>query len=90
MWKRTPPLPYTEYTAKCCDLLESAGYAEADQVLVWLVRIQRLAEEISDFQKKDPNAQNKYQVSLMLKGMEAQLDEWEARMSPYLPSNRKF
>ena len=89
-WNRTPALLYTNYTAKCCDLLKRDGAVRGDRVLAWLVRIQHILEEVSGLRKANGKAsgQNEYQVSLMLKGMESQLAEWEGSMSPEVSSIR--
>ncbi|KAK3693642.1 hypothetical protein B0T22DRAFT_436807 [Podospora appendiculata] len=92
-----PPLPYTEYTSKCCDVLEQHSPLEGDGVLVTFslfaclltlatpsthVRLQRIAEEANAMRKTHKgHLQSKYQISLMLRGLEMQLHDCEARMS---------
>ncbi|KAK1763596.1 hypothetical protein QBC33DRAFT_242303 [Phialemonium atrogriseum] len=85
-WSRTSSLPHTGYTTRCCDLLERSTN-KGDRVLAWLVRLQHVAEEIGDLRKNRDNAQSEYQLDLMLRGMDAQLTEWEGRMAPDISSN---
>ena len=88
-WNRAPALYYTRYTAKCCDILERDSALRGDRVLAWLARIQRILEEVNELRKTHHRAaggQNEYQISLMLKGMESQLAEWEGRMAPEISS----
>lgn len=90
-WNRTSALLYTKYTAKCCDILERDSNVKGDHILAWLVRIQHILEEVNDLRKTHRSAsQNEYQISLMLKGMESQLSEWESHMSPELSSAGLF
>ena len=85
-WSRTSSLPHTGYTTRCCDLLERSTN-KGDRVLAWLVRLQHVVEEIGDLRKNRDNAQSEYQLDLMLRGMDAQLTEWEGRMAPDISSN---
>ncbi|OIW31326.1 hypothetical protein CONLIGDRAFT_573489 [Coniochaeta ligniaria NRRL 30616] len=86
-WNRTPALSYTKYTAKCCAILERDSTIKGDHILAWLVRIQHILEEVNDLRKtRRSGGLDEYQISLMLKGMESQLTEWETRMSPELSS----
>lgn len=88
-WNRTPALHYTNYTAKCCALLERNSDVEGDQVLAWLVRIYHVLEEASALRKtRKAGDQSEYQMSLMLRGLESQLAEWEGKMPPELLSTR--
>jgi hypothetical protein len=89
-FNKVPALSYTNYTAKCCALLERDSAVKGDQVLVWLVRIQRILEEVSQLRRTNKvSGQNEYQIALMLKGMESQVAEWASGMSPELLSIRK-
>ncbi|KAK4232379.1 hypothetical protein QBC38DRAFT_95131 [Podospora fimiseda] len=82
-WGRTPPLLYTSFTAKCCDMLERHSAIKGDQILVWKVRLQRLIEETNDLRRTNRgHSQSEYQIGLMIRGMETQLSEWEERMTP--------
>ncbi|KAB5528909.1 hypothetical protein GE09DRAFT_941766, partial [Coniochaeta sp. 2T2.1] len=81
-WNRVPALFYTKYTAKCCDLLERDSAVKGDHILAWHIRIQHILEQVSQLRKTKISGQNEYQISLMLKGMESQLGEWEGRMPP--------
>jgi hypothetical protein len=50
-------------------------------VLAWQVRIERLNEEANDLRRTQRgHSQSEYQIGLMIRGMETQLAEWEARM----------
>ncbi|KAK0628183.1 hypothetical protein B0T17DRAFT_614137 [Bombardia bombarda] len=81
-WNRTPQLQYTEYTAKCCDILERYSQTKGDVILAWQARLQRIVEEASDMRRNQRgHSQSEYQIGLMLKGMEAQLVEWEGRLA---------
>ncbi len=82
-------MTYNDYTAKCCDLLQAHAEGDGDHVLSWKVRLQRLAEETHELRKiKKGHNQNEYQIGLILKGVESQLSEWEAKMSPEVAANR--
>jgi hypothetical protein len=60
-----------------------------DSILAWLVRLQRIVEEVSDMRRvQRGQVQSEYQIGLMLKGMESQLSEWERRMAPIMVSTR--
>lgn len=85
-WHRTSAMHYTDYTTKCCALLERDSSVKGDRVLAWLVRIYHLLQEAIALRKT--RGQNEYQTSPMLRGLEAQLAEWEGRMSPELSSTR--
>ncbi|KAH6630480.1 hypothetical protein B0J18DRAFT_102601 [Chaetomium sp. MPI-SDFR-AT-0129] len=80
-WNRTPALTYNEYTARCSDLLLHHSPLAGDHILAWQVRLERIVEETSDLRRTQRgHSQSEYQISLMLRGMETQLSEWEARM----------
>ncbi|KAJ4381986.1 hypothetical protein N0V85_008593 [Neurospora sp. IMI 360204] len=88
-WNRTPSMSFTSYTAKCCDILEKYSITKGDRILPWLVRLQRLCEETSDLRKSQRGGlpqQTESQIEMIIKGMEAQLNEWEAKMPPDLQS----
>lgn len=88
-WARTPPLSYTPYTAKCCDVLEQHAKTQGDKILVWQVRLQRIVEETNDMRRNQRgHSQSESQIDLMLKGMEAQLSEWETNLDPELSEIR--
>lgn len=47
-WRMSYTLPYSQWTASCCDLLEHNSYGLAsilDQTLSWLVRLGHLVDE---------------------------------------------
>ncbi len=82
---------YTPYINKCCDMLEKQGSGKGDVVLSWQVRVQRIVEENSAMRRKldaSDTAQT-YQHVLMIKGMEAELSQWEKIMPPDIASARK-
>ncbi|KAG7291863.1 hypothetical protein NEMBOFW57_001885 [Staphylotrichum longicolle] len=83
-WGRSPSLTYTDYTARCCDLLQAHSPLHGDHVLAWQVRLQRLIEETNDLRRtqRGQTSQSEYQINLMIRGMETQLTEWETRMAP--------
>lgn len=94
VWTKNYLLPYKQWTATCCDILESNvdGEAEmADQVLVWLVRLGHIAEQASYIIKGQGSIQHEdHHTLLVVKGMEAQLREWRARMSLDVSTKRKY
>ena len=89
-WNRAPALFFTKYAAKCCDILERDSVVRGDHILAWHVRIQHILEQVSQLRKTKITGQNEYQISLMLKGMESQLAEWEGRMPPEVSGTRVF
>lgn len=92
-WNRTPSMSFTNYTAKCCDILEKYGINKGDRILSWLVRLQRLVEETNDLRKPERGGlpqRTENQIEMIVKGMEAQLNEWEAKMPSDLKSIRTF
>ena len=51
-------------------------------MLAWQARLQRLVEETNDLRRRQRGrSQSEYQIGLMIRGMETQLAEWEARMA---------
>lgn len=89
-WARTAALTYTPFTSKCCDLLEQHAKSQGDKILVWQVRLQRIVEETNDMRRSQRGrSQNESQIELMLKGMEAQLNEWERSLDKELVNIRK-
>lgn len=84
-------MPYTEYTSQCCDIIEKYAQTEGDKILAWLVRLQRLNEETSELRRaRRGHSQSEYQIGMMLRGMETQLDDWERRMDPKVAAKRTF
>ncbi|KAH6854889.1 hypothetical protein B0I37DRAFT_42122 [Chaetomium sp. MPI-CAGE-AT-0009] len=87
-WGRSSSLSYTEYTARCSDLLEQHSPLQGDHILAWQARLERLVEETNELRRTQRGrSQSEYQIGLMLRGMETQLAEWEARMTPAVASN---
>ena len=81
-WARTPALTYTEHTARCSDFLQHHSPHHGDHVLAWQARLERLVEETNDLRRTQRGrSQSEYQVGLMIRGMETQLAEWEARIA---------
>jgi hypothetical protein len=86
-WGRSPSLTYTDYTARCCDLLQHQSPLKGDHILAWQARLERLIEETNDLRRTQRgHSQSEYQIGLMIRGMETQLAEWEARMDPHIAS----
>ncbi|KAK1837129.1 hypothetical protein QBC39DRAFT_295021 [Podospora conica] len=80
-WNRSPSMQYTEWTARCTDLLLAHSPETGDAMLAWKVRLQRLSEETHELRKlRNSTAQSSYQTELILKGIESQLHEWETKM----------
>jgi hypothetical protein len=81
-WGRSCALTYTDYTARCSDLLQHHSPLQGDHILAWQVRLERLVEETNDLRRTQRGrSQSEYQISLMIRGMETQLAEWQARMA---------
>ena len=93
IWAKKTLLPFEQWTATCCDILErsrASQDARADQSLAWLARLGNIIEETSTLTKRKGQVQHEAQhVSLMVKGMEAQLQEWKGRMPSDVSSRRK-
>ncbi|KAK3497660.1 uncharacterized protein B0T23DRAFT_89760 [Neurospora hispaniola] len=90
-WNRTPSMSFTSYTSKCCDILEKYSITKGDRILPWLVRLQQLCEETNDLRKPQRGAgglpqATESQIEMIIKGMEAQLNEWEVKMPSDLQS----
>lgn len=82
VWNRPPALTYTEHTARCCDILQRYSSLRGDHILAWQVRLQRLVEETDELRRTQRGrSPSEYQVELMIRGIEAQLDEWEAEIA---------
>lgn len=93
IWSRKNSLPFEQWTATCCDILErprDGQTATADQSLAWLARLGNISEETSSLTKRKGQLQHEAQhVLLMVKGMEAQLQEWQGRIPADISSKRK-
>ncbi|KAI3399551.1 hypothetical protein diail_6573 [Diaporthe ilicicola] len=72
------------WTATCCGILERVGNGQAatsDQSLAWLTRLANIFAETSSLNKRRGEVKLEAQhVLLMVKGLEAQLQEWQGRM----------
>lgn len=92
-WSKKSSLHFEQWTATCCDILERSTAdqaARADQSLAWLARLGNVFEETSSLTKRRGQLQHEAQhVLLMVKGMEAQLQEWQDRISADLASKRE-
>ncbi|KAL2183107.1 hypothetical protein L209DRAFT_649591, partial [Thermothelomyces heterothallicus CBS 203.75] len=87
-WGNASSLTYTDYTGLCCDLLHRHSPHQGDRVLAWQVRLQRLVEDTNDLRRTHRGrSQSEYQIGLMIRGMETQLAEWEARIEPAVAAN---
>lgn len=87
-------VPYQQWTMTCCSVLDRESddrEAEADRTLVWLVRLGNIVEETMaiDFRQKDTQKGPQY-LQLMLKGLEAQLREWQGRMPAGAATKREL
>ncbi|KAK2000439.1 hypothetical protein LX36DRAFT_429756 [Colletotrichum falcatum] len=79
-WARTAlaQLPYTSWTATCCDLLEHSSALKGDHTLAWLARLLHITEEASEMTKNAPvTEQSKQQAHFMFLGLESQLRDWQ-------------
>lgn len=89
IWTKKNSLPFEKWTSTCCDILDRSG-SGADQCLAWLARLGNIIEQTASFTRQNGKVQHEPQhVLLMVKGMEAQLQEWQGRMSPGVSSKRK-
>lgn len=91
-WQRSNALPYQQWTATCCDILMGSQDAQPEkgpvQTLVWLVRLGHIVEETLSLTKRQRHEEQ--QVFLMVKGLEAQLREWQAQMPVELLSQSEY
>lgn len=67
---------------RCCNLLEQHSPLDQDHTLVWLARLGHAGQEIAALHKRaqKPAAQDENQLRLLHLGLEAQLQEWQARI----------
>lgn len=95
-WHKTHHLPFQSWTATCCDILagnvdDDAQAAKTDQTLAWLIRLQHFVAEAAQLDKRGGREQHEEQHLLyMVKGMEAQLREFQSQMSREVSSQRKY
>lgn len=93
IWFKKSSLPFEQWTATCCDILERSAddhAAKSDQSLAWLARLGNISDETSSLTMRRGQRQHEAQhVLLMVKGMEAQLQEWRGRMPADISSKRK-
>ncbi|RYP11314.1 hypothetical protein DL764_000132 [Monosporascus ibericus] len=80
-WRRVPPLPYNSWVAQCGEVLEQSSALDEDQTLVWLVRLQHIADAADELgqacmKSKNGSPTDHHQI-LMRLGLEAQLREWQ-------------
>lgn len=101
-WQKASTLPYQNWTATCCDILESTesgSASKSDQTLAWLIRLQHLVAETAILNQNNrgrggevggiQGQDEEQHVVLILKGMEAQLLEFQSQISPEISSQRK-
>lgn len=81
-------MPYTAFTAQCIQLFLSSSHT-GDVVLAWKARLQRLTEETHELRRLRPGdtTTTTYQIDLMVKGIEWQLNEWANNMAPAIAAN---
>lgn len=90
IWSSKSSIAFTDWMARCCDMLEQHSSYPQDRAIAGLVRQQRLAEEIVELGKSnDRNPQSEYQMGLIFSGMEVQLREWRNRMPADLLQTRQ-
>ncbi|GKT42398.1 uncharacterized protein ColSpa_02579 [Colletotrichum spaethianum] len=71
-------LPYTSWTATCCDLLERSSALKGDHTLAWLARLLHINEEASEMTKNVPaTEQAQQQAHFMFLGLDSQLRDWQ-------------
>ena len=70
-------------------MLDGDQQVAGDRLLTWLARMEHLMEEVSELRKNQRNMPNDYQTSLLMKGMETQLREWQSNMPTDISSTRK-
>ncbi|TLD22203.1 hypothetical protein PspLS_08194 [Pyricularia sp. CBS 133598] len=81
-YSRPLNLPFTAWTATCCDLLEREALTPGDRILPWLLRHQHLMLEVVALAKdEEKGLRSPYQAATMLRGLEMQFSEYGARMS---------
>lgn len=92
-WQKNHALPFQDWTAACCDILianDEILAAKSDHTLAWLVRLQHFVAEAMQMNKSGGKQRHEGQHTLLiLKGMEAQLLEFQSQLSPELSSQRK-
>lgn len=92
-WKTSNTLPYQQWTTTCCNILlgsQDVQATEADQTLVWLVRLGHIVEETLSLTKQRGQMHSEDQHELFMeKGLEAQFQEWQTQVPVEHPSQRK-
>ncbi|RYP17565.1 hypothetical protein DL767_009995 [Monosporascus sp. MG133] len=80
-WRRVPPLPYNSWVAHCLEVLEQSSVLDGDQTLIWLMRLQHIADAADELSQTCMNSKNGSRTdshqNLMRLGLEAQLREWQ-------------
>lgn len=93
IWQRNRTLPYQQWTAKCCDILLNCTHeqtSQSDQTLVWLVRLGNIVEESCLLHRRKHQSPLEGQhILLIVRGMEAQLHEWQSLIPGEMLSHRK-
>ncbi|KAI6364315.1 hypothetical protein MCOR31_007485 [Pyricularia oryzae] len=81
MYSRPLNLPFTAWTATCCDMLEREALTPGDRILPWLLRHQHLMLEVVGLAKdEEKGLRSPYQAATMLRGLDMQFAEYGARM----------
>lgn len=93
IWSKKSSMTFEKWTATCCDILERSEAGEAataDQSLAWLARLGNIFKETSSLTNRKGQLQHGAQhVLLMVKGMDAQLREWQGRLPADVSSKRR-
>ncbi|RYP93142.1 hypothetical protein DL770_000716 [Monosporascus sp. CRB-9-2] len=74
-------LPYNSWVAHCWEVLEQSSALDGDQTLVWLVRLQHIADAADELGQSCVNSKSgsptDHHQDLIRLGLEAQLREWQ-------------
>lgn len=89
--KRPDALMNTAYLETACRVLEERREYPTDELLVYLVRVQQLAQSISLTLAPDTLSFQSMQLplSIIVKGFQAQLDTFKASLPPHLQNHRE-
>jgi hypothetical protein len=89
--KKPDALMYTSWLDTCCRILETRMEYETDQLLVWLVRTQQLAQSISltlAFRSNaTPQQTSHLPTSLIIKSLQQQLATFKDSVPSHMKSN---
>lgn len=82
-WRKPQKVAYQQWTTRCCDMLLTGRdrrdkVFKQDETLIWLVRLGHVAEQTAKMNDPKHPARHDQQHSLLVvKGLEAQLREWQ-------------